>query len=91
MVRSYGRGTAYEATSTAMRQGHFVAPEEIRVPVTLAFGEFDRLIRPVSIPGFRSLLMPGCGHVPMWDDPELVTELCLTDSQRLSVSELSRV
>jgi pimeloyl-ACP methyl ester carboxylesterase len=77
MVRSYGRGTAYEATSTAMRQGHFSAPEEIRVPVTLAFGEFDRLIRPVRVEGFRSVMMPGCGHVPMWDDPQLVSELCL--------------
>ena len=80
MVRSYGRSTAYEATSTAMRQGHFAAPEEIRVPVTLAFGEFDRLIRPARIDGFRSVMMPGCGHVPMWDDPELVSDLCLAGS-----------
>ena len=84
MVRSYGRASAYEATSTAMRQGHFSAPEEIRVPVTLGFGEFDRLIRPVGIPGFRSVMMQGCGRVPMWDDPDLVSRLCLAGGRVLA-------
>jgi len=48
--------------------------------VTLAFGEFDRLVRAVRVDGFRSVMMPGCGHVPMWDDPQLVSELCLAGS-----------
>jgi pimeloyl-ACP methyl ester carboxylesterase len=75
MVRSYGRATAYDATSNAMRQSFFEDPSAIDVPVTLAFGERDRLIRPSRIdhPGARSILLPGCGHIPMWDDTELVT------------------
>jgi pimeloyl-ACP methyl ester carboxylesterase len=75
MISGYGRATAYDATSNAMRSTHFEDPELIDVPVTLAFGEHDRLIRPVrlDVPGARSVVLPDCGHVPMWDDPELVT------------------
>ena len=84
MVRSYARATAYEATSTAMRESYFQDAERIAVPLTLAFGEHDRLIRPVrlDVPGARSVLLPGCGHIPMWDDPALVTRLVLQTTGR---------
>jgi pimeloyl-ACP methyl ester carboxylesterase len=77
MVRSYARATAYEATSTAMRQGAFDGAGEIDVPVTLAFGERDRLIRPTTLatPGARSVVLRDCGHIPMWDAPETVARL----------------
>lgn len=77
MVSSYARATAYEATSVAMRGAHFTGGERIDVPVTFAFGERDRLIRPTRtrIPGARTVVLPDCGHVPMWDDPELVVDL----------------
>ena len=39
MTSSYARATAYGATSTAMRSDFFRDPEEIAVPVTLAFGD----------------------------------------------------
>ncbi|MBV9047192.1 MAG: alpha/beta fold hydrolase [Solirubrobacterales bacterium] len=74
MLRSYGRATAYDATATAMRQSHFAAGTEVGVPVTVAFGERDRLIRPVrsGIRDARTVMLPGCGHIPMWDAPPLV-------------------
>lgn len=74
MISSYGRSTAYDATSNAMRSNAFDDPARVAVPVTLAFGERDRLVRPVSagIPGARTVVMPDCGHIPMWDDPSLV-------------------
>jgi pimeloyl-ACP methyl ester carboxylesterase len=77
MVDSYARATAYEATNAAMRETHFTDPDQIRVPLTVAFGELDRLIRPVrlDVPGARTLMLPGCGHIPMWDAPELVVEV----------------
>jgi pimeloyl-ACP methyl ester carboxylesterase len=79
IVRSYARASAYDATNTAMRQTFFAGAEDIAVPVTLAFGDRDRLVRPVRlpIPGARSLILPGCGHIPMWDDPDLVSRLIL--------------
>ena len=77
MVSSYARATAYEATSTAMRQDHFRGADAVRVPVTLAFGEHDRLVRPARsrIPDARVVVLPGCGHIPTWDDPALVAEV----------------
>jgi pimeloyl-ACP methyl ester carboxylesterase len=82
IVRSYARASAYDATNTAMRQSYFDGAEEIAVPVTLAFGERDRLVRPVRLPtvGSRSLILRGCGHIPMWDDPDLVSRLILDGS-----------
>ncbi len=82
MVTSYARATAYDATNQAMRSSHFTGAEQITVPLTVAFGELDRLIRPVRlrVPGARTLVLPGCGHIPMWDDPELVAELILATS-----------
>jgi pimeloyl-ACP methyl ester carboxylesterase len=77
MVRSYARATAYDATSTAMRQNHFHGGDAITVPVTLAFGDHDRLVRParVSIRGARTVVLEGCGHIPMWDAPDVVARL----------------
>ncbi len=74
MVSSYGRATAYDATATAMRQSHFAAGSQIGVPVTVAFGERDRLIRPVdpAIRKARRVMLPDCGHIPMWDNPQMV-------------------
>jgi pimeloyl-ACP methyl ester carboxylesterase len=79
MVGSYARAAAYDATNAAMRQGHFTGATRIGVPLTVAFGEHDRLIRPVRlrVPGARTLVLPGCGHIPMWDRPDLVSELIL--------------
>ena len=52
----------------------------IACPVTIAWGERDLLLpvhqaeRAVQrLPGARLVRMPGLGHAPMWDDPQLVT------------------
>ena len=47
-------------------------------PFTLAWAQFDRLVRPrrrqlhANAPGATLVLLPGVGHVPMVDDPDLV-------------------
>ena len=90
MIAGYGRATAYDATSSAMRSTHFEDPELVDAPVTLAFGEHDRMIRPVrlDVAGARSVILPGCGHIPMWDDPELVaTVIEQTAAAALAYSE----
>jgi pimeloyl-ACP methyl ester carboxylesterase len=55
----------------------------IDVPITLAWSEFDQVVRnrPLKegiLPErVRQVALPGCGHVPTWDDPELVAQLIL--------------
>ena len=83
MVSSYARSTAYDATNVAMQENHFTEPEKVRVPLSVGFGEFDRLIRPVrlDVPSARTVVLRGCGHIPMWDRPDLVTDLILETAQ----------
>lgn len=52
----------------------------VRVPVTLAWPEHDRLVaRPVHLPpAVRSVALPDAGHVPVWDAPEAVADLLLS-------------
>ncbi|WP_018347409.1 alpha/beta fold hydrolase [Longispora albida] len=53
-------------------------------PVTVAWGTKDRILRPRQadrarerLPEARHVWLPGCGHLPMYDDPELVTRTIL--------------
>ena len=57
------------------------------VPVTIAWGTRDRILRRPRaelvtrlIPHARLLSLPGCGHVPMSDNPDLVAHVLLTGS-----------
>jgi pimeloyl-ACP methyl ester carboxylesterase len=57
------------------------------VPVTIAWGSKDRILSPANatvarqrLPQARFLALPGCGHVPMTDDPELVARVLLEGS-----------
>ena len=82
LVRAYVTAPAYEPASAAMRGAVFSGIEQIRVPVTLAWGERDRVVaRPRATPaGVRTVLLRGCGHVPTWDDPEQVARVLLDAS-----------
>ncbi|WP_326635451.1 alpha/beta fold hydrolase [Streptosporangium sp. NBC_01755] len=61
-------------------------PAPPKVPVTIAWGEHDRLlprrqaVRAARWSGQRVKLLKGCGHVPMTDDPELVARVLLEAS-----------
>lgn len=57
------------------------------VPVTIAWGARDRLLRPHQariarerLPRARMVSLPGCGHVPMTDNPQLVADILLRGS-----------
>jgi pimeloyl-ACP methyl ester carboxylesterase len=62
-----------------MRDTVFSGAERIDVPVTLAWGELDRLVRPPRRvpPGWRTTVLRDCGHIPTWDDPEQVAGVLL--------------
>jgi pimeloyl-ACP methyl ester carboxylesterase len=58
------------------------------IPVTVAWGSSDRLLVPRQgvrakgiIPKARLVRLPGCGHVPMNDDPALVARVILDGSR----------
>lgn len=84
MVSSYARATAYAATNAAMRADHFRAADRVDVPVTLAFGDRDRLIRPArtAIRGAQTVMLRDCGHIPMFDDPARVREVIAATARR---------
>ena len=82
LVRSYVTSPGFEAANAAMRAGMLSDTERIDVPVTLAWGELDRLIRrPRTKPEhWRTVLLRSCGHIPTWDDPAQVSRALLTAS-----------
>ncbi|MGH3358288.1 MAG: alpha/beta fold hydrolase [Nocardioidaceae bacterium] len=52
------------------------------VPTTIAWGTRDHVLKPRQaeiarrrLPAARHVSLPGCGHVPMIDDPELVAQV----------------
>ena len=74
-------------TATARRRFLVTAP--IEAPVTVAFGSRDLLLLPHQSrhldqlpPGTRVEALPGCGHVPIADDPGAVTAQILRSTAR---------
>jgi pimeloyl-ACP methyl ester carboxylesterase len=63
--------------------------EELRgVPLTIAWGDHDYLLLARQrerarrvLPWARHVELPGCGHVPMTDDPELVASVLLAGAR----------
>jgi len=93
LVRAYARSPGFSRANAEMRRTVFAGIETIRVPVTLAWSDRDRLVgRPKgNVPGVRMLTLVDCGHVPTWDSPEQVVAAILSttraaDAQRTSLS-----
>jgi len=84
LILSWVDADGYEGANRAMRTHVFDPSGYLDIPVTLAWGERDRLVappRPERRPaGARFLVLPGVGHTPTWDDPELVARTLLEGS-----------
>jgi pimeloyl-ACP methyl ester carboxylesterase len=82
LVRSYVTSAGYESANVAMRSEVFSDFENVRVPVTLAWGDQDRLVRRPreTVPEWRTIVLHGCGHIPTWDDPSQVARALLLAS-----------
>ena len=84
LVLGWIDASAYDGANRAMRTHVFDPSGYPDIPVTLAWGERDRLVappRPERRPAnARFLVLPGVGHTPTWDDPELVARTLLAGS-----------
>jgi pimeloyl-ACP methyl ester carboxylesterase len=84
MSRATARCAVADAAIASLASGKNVFAlrelEKISCPVLLASPQFDRILPAKihaprfqrEIPGVESLTLMGCGHVPMWDDSELI-------------------
>ncbi|MEV0633481.1 alpha/beta fold hydrolase [Streptomyces sp. NPDC050619] len=83
-LRMLRDSTAFQATLRAGRAPDLFTGDIPDVPVTIAWGTRDRLLPPIQatrahamIPGARLVPLPGCGHVPMLDAPDLLARVIL--------------
>ena len=88
IAKAYVTAPAYEEASTLMRAGRVEDLKGIKTPITLAWAEHDTLVRNRPLPDkvlpkrVQQVELPGCGHVPTWDDPELVARVILAGARR---------
>jgi pimeloyl-ACP methyl ester carboxylesterase len=83
MAAEYARTPDFDAHLSETRRARFRDGAAIDVPVTVAWGEKEGLIpakarRRDELPDHASLItLPGCGHLAMWDDPQLIAATIL--------------
>ena len=88
IAKAYVTAPAYEEASALMRAGRVQELKGIKVPITLAWAEHDTLVRNKPLPPgilpkrVEQVELPGCGHVPTWDDPDLVARVLLAGIRR---------
>jgi pimeloyl-ACP methyl ester carboxylesterase len=93
-VRALANAPGWDATLNVLTSTRYAPPPDgLSVPVTIAWGARDRLLAATQrararelLPKARVGLLPGCGHLPMWDDPDLVVRAVLTSTARARAS-----
>jgi pimeloyl-ACP methyl ester carboxylesterase len=87
-VRNIAGTRGFAEHLAATNRTRFTGGQEIEVPVTIAFGSRERLLskrrarRREELPAdARWVTLSGCGHIPMWDDPELTAGTILQTTQ----------
>jgi pimeloyl-ACP methyl ester carboxylesterase len=81
--------TSFNPTMRAGREFSGWQGSAPTVPVTIAWGEKDRILPPRQaqraarlLPAAHHVTLPHCGHVPMSDDPDLVAKVILDTCDR---------
>lgn len=89
IISAMGTCPGFDATLKATATRRYLSGPPIDAPVTIAFGSRDLLLLPHQSrhldelpPGTRLGTLPGCGHVPMADNPGAVTTLIATSTAR---------
>jgi pimeloyl-ACP methyl ester carboxylesterase len=87
LVRGYAGARGYREANRYMRGGVVGDLSDVKVPLTLAWAEFDTLVRRKPLregilpKRVKQVELPDCGHVPTWDDPELVARVVLEGTE----------
>lgn len=83
-VHDMAAARGFRPVLRALERRRLERGQEVRVPVTVAFGTRDRVLLPglarwreALPPQTRWVDLPGLGHVPMLDDPDAVVRLVL--------------
>ncbi|WP_410619544.1 alpha/beta fold hydrolase [Amycolatopsis sp. cmx-8-4] len=86
-IRGFAPGRGLRHPDPRKRGFRFTGPVT-GVPVTIAWAQHDRILARPRVAELRKVapngtfaLLPGCGHVPMSDDPELVAQTLLAGSR----------
>lgn len=86
-ARAVRRASGYEVVLAAATGLRFARRDAIDVPVTVVFGDTDRILPGPgdryrdAVPGHtRWIVLPDCGHAPMWDAPQACLRLLETET-----------
>jgi pimeloyl-ACP methyl ester carboxylesterase len=88
-IEELGQCPGYDAALAGTARRRFTASGPITAPVTIAFGSRDLLLRRGSRrlgqlpPQTQAEALPGCGHVPIADDPAAVAALITQTADRV--------
>lgn len=83
LIETYNSTPTFATHLAQTRRARFRDGASINVPVTVAWGDQERLIPPKArrqdeLPAdTRTITLSGCGHVPFWDDPDQVARVIL--------------
>jgi pimeloyl-ACP methyl ester carboxylesterase len=83
LIETYNSTATFTKHLAQTRRARFRDGTSIRVPVTVAWGDGERLIpgkarRQDELPPHtKTVTLSGCGHLPFWDDPEQVARTIL--------------
>jgi len=88
-IRTLGGSPGFSAVLRATLHRRNLVTEPVGAPVTVAIGDRDRMLPPRRARHLDQLPsgtytgdLPGCGHVPMSDDPGAVTALIMRSTAR---------
>src|SRR4051794_13160117 len=88
-IRELGTCPGFDAALKATLRRHYTARSTLHAPVTVAFGSRDLMLLPRRSRSLAQLPagtpveeLPGCGHVPMADDPAAVVALITASAAR---------